>query len=347
MLMKKTGNIFDDDSQVLVNPVNTEGVMGKGLAFQFKKKYPNNYEIYKTKCKNSEFYIGSDLVYTVENDNKYIINFPTKESWRKPSKLSYITIGLKKLEKFIIENDIISIAIPPLGAGNGGLDWNIVEKEIIEFSERDSLKNCNITIFEPNENIFHLSKSHLLVSKVILKINEENLKKYVSDLVFQKIFFLTDTYGGKNFYKFKKEKKGPFSKTLNILYNELKKYRNIRKKKLFEIEKELEKKYTSQQLEEDQKNINQAINFFKESINHFELNKIEEIEDCLELSSSLIFLIKESPTLNLKSLILNLFDWNERKSDKFDEKTVEKMVNFLISRQIITKDLFGNFKLLK
>lgn len=346
MLKRKTGNIFDDDSQVLVNPVNTEGVMGKGLAFQFKKKYPNNYEIYKTKCKNNEFYVGSDLVYTVENDNKYIINFPTKESWRKPSKLSYIAIGLKKLEEFISKNKINSIAIPPLGAGNGGLNWSDVEKEIVKFSKKSSLKDCKITIFEPNENIFHLSKSHLLVSKAILKLNEENLKKYVTDLTFQKIFFLIDIYGNKNFFKFKKEKKGPFSKTLNILYSDLKKYKNIRKKKLVEIEKELEKKYITQQLKSDEKNINQAINLFKKIIHYFKPNKIQELEDYLELSSSLLLLIKESPNLDLKLLTSNLFDWNSRKENKFDEESIKNMVEFLILEQVITKDLFGNFRLL-
>ena len=128
------GNLFDSKAEAIVNTVNTVGVMGKGIALQFKKNYPTNYKTYLTACKNNELKVG-DLLITQEQSmfggKKYIVNFPTKKHWRQPSEYSYIEGGLIKLVEFIKDNEIKSIAIPPLGAGNGGLDWYKV-KNIIE-----------------------------------------------------------------------------------------------------------------------------------------------------------------------------------------------------------------------
>ncbi len=345
MLERRIGNIFNENAQALVNPVNTEGVMGKGLAYQFKKKYPKNFDEYKARCDNDEFFIGSDLVYTVEEDDKYIIDLPTKEKWRRPSKISYIQVGLKKLEELIIKNSIESIAIPPLGAGNGGLNWTEVEEEIIKFSELESLKNCKIIIYEPNEDIFHLTKSHLYLTKIILELNKKELKNYISDLNFQKIFYLLDISWNKNYFKFQKEKKGPFSKTLNILYGQLKQYRNIKKKKLGEIEKELEKKYIGNQLLEENKKIKEIVSLISSFIDYFKVKDEKELEFHLELATTLIFIIKEGEKIDLENLKRKLFTWNERKKDRFNEENIESSIEFLRKMKIISQDLFGNYSI--
>ena len=152
MISYKQGNLFDAEVEALVNTVNTVGVMGKGIALQFKKKIPNNYKIYRAACKNKELTTGQ--VFVVEEGNllnkKYIINFPTKTHWRSPSKYEYITSGLKALKEAIQEHQIKSIAIPPLGCGNGGLEWEKV-KIMIEESLSDS--DCDIQVYSPNEAI--------------------------------------------------------------------------------------------------------------------------------------------------------------------------------------------------
>src|SRR5690606_23173423 len=125
MISYVVGNILDSHAEALVNTVNTDGVMGKGIALQFKKEFPSNYKEYREAWKNKQIGIGRLLVSKDSNLNlgeKAIINFPTKTSWRKPSEYEYIEKGLDHLVRLIHENGIKSIAIPPLGAGNGGLE---------------------------------------------------------------------------------------------------------------------------------------------------------------------------------------------------------------------------------
>ena len=111
---------------ILVNTVNTVGVMGKGIALQFKETFPENYRIYREACRQGKLSVGQMLV-TVDTNlatgSKVIINFPTKTDWRRPSEYSYIEQGLQALRTEIISRHITSVAIPPLGSHNGGLDW--------------------------------------------------------------------------------------------------------------------------------------------------------------------------------------------------------------------------------
>ena len=150
------GNLLESSAQALVNTVNTVGVMGKGIALQFKEAYPNNYILYRKACKDKLVRVGSMFITHEQNVygiNKIIVNFPTKTTWRKPSEYSYIEMGLKDLKDKILEYHIESIAIPPLGSHNGGLDWNVVKQMIInQLSEL----NCDIILYEPNEAIIEL-----------------------------------------------------------------------------------------------------------------------------------------------------------------------------------------------
>ncbi len=152
MIKFKTGNILKDKSDAIVNTVNCVGVMGKGLALQFKKAYPDNFKKYKSACNKGlinpgEMFItqNSDLIST-----QWVINFPTKKHWKGNSKIDYISEGLEDLVEKIEELGIKSIAIPPLGAGLGGLDWNIVKNRIIETFK--SIDNVAVTVYEPKGN---------------------------------------------------------------------------------------------------------------------------------------------------------------------------------------------------
>lgn len=120
------GNIFDSDAEALVNPVNCVGVMGRGLALEFKRKFPDNFAFYHEQCRLGEVVIGRMAVFDHGEKPKYIINFPTKEHWGNNSKLSYIEKGLDGLCLTVNEFYIRSIALPMLGCGLGGLNWDEV-----------------------------------------------------------------------------------------------------------------------------------------------------------------------------------------------------------------------------
>ena len=119
------GDIFNSPAQVIVNTVNTMGVMGKGIALEYKKRYPHMFEQYKKMCEKHTLKIGK-LAIVYERDH-WILLFPTKENWRYPSKLEYIEAGLDKFVKSYAEKHITSIAFPKLGCGNGELNWEDVK----------------------------------------------------------------------------------------------------------------------------------------------------------------------------------------------------------------------------
>jgi O-acetyl-ADP-ribose deacetylase (regulator of RNase III) len=128
MLELVTGNLLEADTEALVNTVNTEGVMGKGIALQFKRKYPEMFEAYQQACKEGQVQPGRMHVYERREmiNPRYIINFPTKRHWRSPSRIEDIKAGLSALVEEIRKRSIKSIALPPLGCGNGGLHWSEV-----------------------------------------------------------------------------------------------------------------------------------------------------------------------------------------------------------------------------
>lgn len=132
MINYVTGNILHDQSDAIINTVNTVGVMGKGLALQFKKAFPHNFTVYKKACDNKELTTGKVLPVSLNSMNApyYIINFPTKSHWKDSSKLEYIEQGLDDLLKQADRLQFKSVAIPALGSGLGGLPWNEVSKVI-------------------------------------------------------------------------------------------------------------------------------------------------------------------------------------------------------------------------
>lgn len=145
------GDYWESEGQVeaLVNTVNTQGVMGKGLALEFKQRYPENFEHYQEACESGQLQIGKLLVFkTGKLMPQYIINFPTKKHWRSKSKLEYIEQGLEDLVEIIRTEQIKSIAIPPLGCGLGGLKWRDVKPLIQKYLE--PLQEVEIRVYEPS-----------------------------------------------------------------------------------------------------------------------------------------------------------------------------------------------------
>lgn len=132
MIIETTGNLVQDDAIALVNTVNTVGVMGKGLALQFKRAFPDVFKAYRSACQRGEVQPGRVLPIRLEDSERWILNFPTKRHWREPSRLEDVNAGLIDLARLLTELKIDSVAIPPLGCGNGGLDWTVVKPLIVE-----------------------------------------------------------------------------------------------------------------------------------------------------------------------------------------------------------------------
>lgn len=121
MITYVSGDLFQSHAKVLVNPVNTAGVMGKGLALAFKKRYPAMYESHRERCKSGQLEIGQLWLFKAKN--KWVLNFPTKKHWRNPSKAAYIEAGLQTFAQTYETLGIDSVAFPRLGCGAGELDW--------------------------------------------------------------------------------------------------------------------------------------------------------------------------------------------------------------------------------
>lgn len=142
------GDILVADAEALVNPVNTVGVMGKGLALQFCERWPKMFAEYRSLCRRKELSVGTLHVYRTETENNphFIINFPTKKHWRGRSEMEFILSGLKALRQTVVELNIKSLAIPQLGCGLGGLQWQEVRPQIIRTLE--GIPNLAVYLYE-------------------------------------------------------------------------------------------------------------------------------------------------------------------------------------------------------
>ena len=149
MIKYKTGDILAEDAEALVNTVNCVGVMGRGIALQFKRAFPENFKAYAARCKHGEMQPGQVFVFETGQltHPHYIINFPTKRHWRGKSRLEDIDSGLASLATEIRARGIRSIAIPPLGSGLGGLDWSEVRRRVQAALEK--FDDVKIVVFEP------------------------------------------------------------------------------------------------------------------------------------------------------------------------------------------------------
>lgn len=158
MITYTQGNLLEARAEALVNTVNTVGVMGKGIALMFKERFERNFDLYAAACKAKQVRVGKMFVTETGelNGPRWVINFPTKEHWRAPSRLEWVDAGLQDLKRVLQERQIKSVAIPPLGAGNGGLDWPTV-KARIDANMKD-LQGVEVVVFEPTNQYQNVAK---------------------------------------------------------------------------------------------------------------------------------------------------------------------------------------------
>lgn len=218
------GNLLEDKSEALVNTVNTVGVMGKGIALQFRQAYPEMFRSYEKACKDGEVTPGRMHIFertTFENP-KFIINFPTKRHWRGNSKMEDIEAGLAALVEDLKRFHIKSIALPPLGCGNGGLEWSEV-RPVIERALAQ-VPDVQIKLYAPgaapkvdeikvNTERAPMTRGRALV---VLLLDRYFLPGYrVSMLEIQKLAYFLQVAGEELRLKFKRDQFGPYAESLH------------------------------------------------------------------------------------------------------------------------------------
>ena len=234
MVTYTQGNLLEADVDAVVNTVNTVGIMGKGIALMFKEQFPRNFEAYARACDEGEVRTGK--MFVTENKElfgpRWIINFPTKTHWRVKTKIEWVEDGLKDLVRVIREKGINSIAIPPLGCGNGGLDWRDV-RPLIE-SALAELEGVNAIVYEPTSKYQNVAKrtgvekltpARALVAEMVRRYSLLGIE--CSILEVQKLgWFLERSvkrFGGSDALKFRFQanKYGPYSHNLTKLLDSL------------------------------------------------------------------------------------------------------------------------------
>ncbi|MEZ4828934.1 MAG: macro domain-containing protein [Bacteroidia bacterium] len=330
MIHFTTGNLLESNAAALVNTVNTMGVMGKGIALQFKQAFPENFRQYAEACKKQEVSVGRMFVTedkSLQYGEKIIINFPTKTNWRLPSEYSYIESGLIDLIKLIQQRNIPSVAIPPLGSGNGGLDWNRVRKMIITYFAE---QNCEVYLYEPSSAIKEVLKKERVkltpARAMLLSVMYDMVKngEFVSEFSAEKIAYFLQRFGAGNSFNldFYPNFYGPYSgKVRHVLYylngSYIMEYSAMDKKPfeelglVMEAEQDVNDFLNQPENEKYKQVVEQTIHFLKGFYSPYGL----------ELLSSIDFIKSELKKETMNEIVQELGNWNDRKKTLFNNAT--------------------------
>lgn len=339
MIKLVKGNLLNAETEALVNTVNTVGVMGKGIALQFKKKFPQNYVVYRKACKDKTFNTGEVLTVEVGDllRRQIIINFPTKAHWRSPSKYEYISEGLKALKAEIIKHKINSIAIPPLGCGNGGLEWTKV-KSMIEESLQDL--DCEIHLYTPNKEIkavlqkeenkatAELSPARAML--LYLMFAYEASGEQSSLFAVNKLAWFLQRRGEKLRLKFEAHHYGPYSVQINHVLQYLNGVY------LKGMEQNVVKPFEPLILNYDK--YQDVKNYINTKLTAEHKQRLEDVTKLLrgfesdfsiELLASIDYILKDDKSKKVEDVAKELASWNKRKNNLYQAKHVETAYNHL------------------
>jgi O-acetyl-ADP-ribose deacetylase (regulator of RNase III) len=236
MIEEGRGNLLTADVEALVNTVNTVGVMGKGIALQFKRAYPANFRAYREACARGDVRIGSVWTFDtgVLGPRRFVLNFPTKRHWRDGSRLDDIAAGLGSLVEVVNEHGIKSIAIPALGCGNGGLDWADVRPLIEQACER--MNDVRAVIFPPEgapepaampnatpRPAMTASRALLLiaVARYLRRARLQEVRTGISELEIQKLAYFLQVLGTPLKLTFVRGTYGPYAQALRHVLDAL------------------------------------------------------------------------------------------------------------------------------
>lgn len=339
------GDILSSRAEALVNTVNTVGVMGKGIALQFKEYFPHNYKAYLVACKNKELEPGKLLAVWDEHlhtGKKLIINFPTKVHWRSPSRYEYIEKGLDALKPLLSDNEMQRVAIPPLGCGNGGLDW-VKVRPMIENKLKDL--DLEILIYEPYEAIKEVLQKNEATKKEVkltparasllyVLFAFESMGEYSSLFAANKLAYFLQRKGQKLNLEFKPYYYGPYAIGVQkVLYHlngvylkgleqgEAKPFEPLRLnyEKWEEVNDYVHKKLEFQ----DAERVRSLIQFLSGFTS----------ELSLEILATVDYILNEHPGLSLDEVMQKIASWNVRKESLFKLEYVKTSYDYLKSYQ--------------
>lgn len=337
MIKLAQGNLLENKAEAIVNTVNCVGVMGKGIALQFKQAFPDNFKAYARACKKGDVRLGKLFIFSTDTfvNPKYIINFPTKDHWRGKSKIKDIETGLLDLAKKIRHLKIKSIAIPPLGCGYGGLNWADVRR-MIENTFND-LPEVEVHLYEPTgapkaESMPvetkkpNMTKSRALFIKLLQQYAIPGYR--LSLLEIQKLAYFLQVSGEPLRLRYAKHTYGPYAENLNFV--------------LQHIEGHFIRGYGDRSRKASIQlmpgAVEQADNFLEnspEATKHLErvANLIEGFETPygMELLSSVHWVCKEekNPAQNTDEACEKIFTWNAHKKKTFKKSHIIKAWNRL------------------
>ncbi len=240
MVTIKTGDLFESNAQTLVNTVNCVGVMGKGVALGFKERFPEMYKDYVRLCEAKRVRLGQPYLYK-QLTGPWILNFPTKDHWRSVSNLSDIISGLQYLEKHYKEWGILSLAVPPLGCGQGGLEWRVVGPTLYRCLSRldipvelypprgtpegelkpEFLTDHSQQAPPPSQSLTRIPASWLALVEILQRVVSEPYHWPVGRITFQKIAYFATEAGLPTGLAFRKGSYGPFSEDLKPMLTKL------------------------------------------------------------------------------------------------------------------------------
>ncbi|MHB8788316.1 MAG: type II toxin-antitoxin system antitoxin DNA ADP-ribosyl glycohydrolase DarG [Desulfobulbaceae bacterium] len=350
MIEYKHGDILKENAEALVNTVNCVGVMGRGIALQFKNAFPDNFKNYAAACKNDEVQPGRMLVFATRklHNPRFIINFPTKRHWRGKSRMEDIESGLKDLVEVITRHNIRSIAIPPLGSGLGGLDWTEVKKRIE--TSLQSLADVRVIIFEPKgapvtEKMAHsrevpnMTAGRAALVELIHRYLGGMLDPFVSLLEVHKLMYFMQEAGEPLRLKYQQAPYGPYAENLRHV--------------LHAIEGHLVSGYADggdvpdKQLKLVPGAVEDAASFLQqhqETRSRFDkvADLVEGFESSfgLELLSTVHWVINKEPVKTVEDVVNNTYAWNPRKR-QFTPRQIRLALDVLSRKGWTNKALAG------
>lgn len=332
------GNLLESEAYALVNTVNCEGYMGKGIAYQFKLRFPEMNSEYVKQCKQHKLRPGA--LHTYKEASKLIINFPTKDKWREKSKMEYIASGLDALVDFINKEKIPSIAIPPLGSGNGGLVWDEVKQLIIK--KLSCLEhNVDIYIYEPSKNYRaspvaepQLSLSALILMQIKLHLLPDNI--HFNKVCLHKTAYFMTVLSNTNYFRFVKEKYGPYDHDIDVVAKKIKEFEIYHKvKNTNEAYDILMNKLVSEKTLQKMDFFMPYIRKAAEFTNHF--TDVTSVEG----AGTALYIISQAHFATAEDIIAGFQMWSEDKAKRFSKETILSAIGELEKAGFIQETLCG------
>lgn len=344
MIEYKHGDILREDAEALINTVNCMGIMGRGIALQFKNAFPENFKAYVKACKNNEVQPGKMFVFETGQltNPRFIINFPTKRHWRGKSRLEDIESGLIDLVDTIQKYNIRTIAIPPLGSGLGGLDWSVVKPKIEAVLR--SLSDVQVFIYEPNgapEKIVHnrnvpdMTPGRAALVELVNRYLSGLLDPFVTLLEVHKLMYFMQEAGEPLRLKYRKAIYGPYAENLRHVLNA--------------IEGHLVCGYADggdkpdKQLKLVPGAIKDAARFLDEHPDTRDrFNRVAELVEGfespfgLELLSTVHWVMKQDSAQSIEDVIQHTYAWNDRKK-QFTPRQIAIAVEVLSKKGWVKK----------